>query len=148
MTMTTWQHDIITNFFDVSGISGTRFMIIFLHKWLTRNQKQPWVLPNSWRLGWVKDTKFDTNVSNEMLLNTAKCQGHSFYCFWVIERNSTGGRGGWNYPSPRRLGLDISIWYLTPEIRNYCKKDNLGQKWIGSTSIGNDWSNTGSLKSG
>ena len=35
-----------------------------------------WVFLNIWRLGWVRETYFDTNVSNEMLLNTAKCQGY------------------------------------------------------------------------
>ena len=28
-----------------------------------------------------------------MLLNDAKCQGYSFYCFWVIEGKPTGGGG-------------------------------------------------------
>ena len=51
-----------------------------------------WVLPNIWRLGWVMDTKFGTIVSNRMLLNTAKFQGYSFYRFWVIKGNPTGGR--------------------------------------------------------
>ena len=45
-----------------------------------------WVLPNIWRLESVKNTKFGTNVSNKMLLNTAKIQGYSFYRFWVIKR--------------------------------------------------------------
>ena len=40
------------------------------------------VLPNIWGLGQVRDTKFGTNVSNEKLLNAAKCQGYSFYCFF------------------------------------------------------------------
>ena len=48
-----------------------------------------WVLPNIWRLGQVKDTKFGKSVSNKMLLNTAKCQGYSFYRFWVIKGSST-----------------------------------------------------------
>ena len=42
-----------------------------------------WVLSNIWRLGQVRDTKFGTDVSNEMLLNYAKCQVCSFYRFWV-----------------------------------------------------------------
>ena len=28
-----------------------------------------WILPNIWRLGWVRDTKSGTDVSKEMLLN-------------------------------------------------------------------------------
>ena len=49
-----------------------------------------WVLPNIWGLRQVRDTKFGTNVSNEMLLNAAKCQGYSFYRFWVIKGKPTG----------------------------------------------------------
>ena len=43
------------------------------------------ILPNIWRLGRVRDTKFRMNVSNEMLLNAAKCQSYSFYCVWFIK---------------------------------------------------------------
>ena len=41
--------------------------------------------------GFVRDTKFGTNVSNKMLLNTEKCQGYSLYYFWVIKGKPTGG---------------------------------------------------------
>ena len=41
-----------------------------------------WVLPNISRLGLVSDTKFGSNVSDEMLLNAAKCQGYNYYRFW------------------------------------------------------------------
>ena len=48
---------------------------------MTRNPKigntPIWVLPNIWTLGQGN--------------NTAKCQGCSFYCFWVIEGKPTGG---------------------------------------------------------
>ena len=60
----------------------------FFYKELTRNPEigntRVWVLPNIWRLKQVRDTKFGTNVSNKMLLNAGKCQGYSFYRFWVI----------------------------------------------------------------
>ena len=46
------------------------------------------VLPN---LGRVRETKFDTNVSNRMLLNAAKCQGYSFYRLWVVKGKPTRG---------------------------------------------------------
>ena len=46
------------------------------------------VLPNIWRLGQVRDTKFGTNVSNKILLNAAKQQGYSFYYFWVSKGKS------------------------------------------------------------
>ena len=51
-----------------------------------------WVLPNIWRMGRVKSTKFGMNVFNKILLNAAKCQGCSFYGFWVIKGNPTGGK--------------------------------------------------------
>ena len=60
----------------------------FLYKELTRNQDigntLVWVLPNIWRLGWARDTKFGKNFSNEILQNAAKCQGYSFYRYQVI----------------------------------------------------------------
>ena len=34
-----------------------------------------------WTLRRVMGTKFDLNVSNEMLLNAARWQGYCFYCF-------------------------------------------------------------------
>ena len=49
------------------------------------------VLPNIWRLVWVIDTKFNTNVSNRILENAAKSQGYGFYCFWVIKGKPIGG---------------------------------------------------------
>ena len=81
--------------FHVNIITGSGVMTIFFHKGLTRNPQIRnicvWVLPNIWRLGRVRNTKFDTNISNKMLLNTAKCQGYSFYRFWVIKGKPIGG---------------------------------------------------------
>ena len=37
-----------------------------------------WVLLNIWRLGQDRNTKFGTNLSNKLLLNTAKCQSYSY----------------------------------------------------------------------
>ena len=48
-----------------------------------------WILPNIGRLQKVRDTKFDTIVSNKDLIKDAKCQGYNFYCFWVIKGKST-----------------------------------------------------------
>ena len=59
-----------------------------------------WVFPNIWRLGRVRDIKFNTNVSNKKLTNAAKCQGYNFYCFWVIKGKSTGGK---ITPQPRLI---------------------------------------------
>ena len=73
--------------FHVNIITGSGVMTIFFYKRLTRNPEigntTIWVLPNIWRLGRITDTKFSMNVSNEMLLNAAKCQGYSFYRSWV-----------------------------------------------------------------
>ena len=80
------------NIITVSGV-----MTIFFYKGFTRNpeiENTPvWFLPNIWRLRQVRDTKFATNVSNEMLLNAAKCQAYSFYGFWFIKGNPTGEGG-------------------------------------------------------
>ena len=72
-------------------------MTIYFYEGLTRNPetRNPLVrvLLKIWRLGRVRDTKFGTDVSNEILLNAAKFQGYSFYRFWVIKEKLTGGRG-------------------------------------------------------
>ena len=73
-------------------------MAIFFYKGLTRNPEigytPVWVLCNIWRLGRVRNTKFDTDVSKKMLLNAVKCQGYSFYRFWVNKAKPTeeGGK--------------------------------------------------------
>ena len=46
-------------------------------------------LPNIWKLGQIRNTKFGSNVSNKMLLNAAKWQRYSFYRFWVIKGKPT-----------------------------------------------------------
>ena len=52
-------------------------MTIYFYKGLTENPEigniLVWVLPNIWRLGRVRDTKFGMYVFNEILLNAAKC---------------------------------------------------------------------------
>ena len=75
-------------------VTGPRFMpvqllvlelwqLLFIRDWLEiqKSEKPVLVLPNIWRLGGVKDTKFRKNFSNEQLLNAAKSQGYSFYRF-------------------------------------------------------------------
>ena len=115
--VTIFRHDVNVNFFwrcfvslvkfsywskfHVNIIIGSGIMTIFFYKGLTRNPEigntHVWVLPNIWRLGWVMDTRFGTNVSKRMSLNDEKCQSYSFYRFWVIKRKPTGGI---NLPSP------------------------------------------------
>ena len=71
-------------------------MIIFFYKGLTKNPKigntTIWVLPNMWRLGRVRNTRFGMDPSYEILQNTAKCQGYSFYRFWVVNWKPTGAK--------------------------------------------------------
>ena len=68
--------------FHVKIITASGVMTDLFYKGLTISleiSNTPiWVLLNTWRLGWVKDTKFGTDVSNEMLVNAAKCQSYSF----------------------------------------------------------------------
>ena len=106
-----FRHDVIVNFFwrcfislvnfsywsklHVHIITGSDVMTISFYKRLTRipeiGNTPVWVLPNIWRLGRVRNTKSGMNVSNKMLLNAAKCQGYSFYRFWVIKGKPTEG---------------------------------------------------------
>ena len=68
-------------------------MTISFYKGLTRKPEigntPVCVLPNIWRLGRVRNTKFGMNISNKMLLNAAKCQGYSFYPVSVIKGKPT-----------------------------------------------------------
>ena len=112
-----WGHNLLTwssslNVYDdtlfllKSLITGPSFMPIsslvlelwqfsFIRDWPDiQNLEYPHlILPNIWRLGRIRDTKFGTNISNNMLLNAAKCQCYSMYRFWVIKGKPTGGRG-------------------------------------------------------
>ena len=67
-----------------------------IYHWLNRNPEigniSVGVLQNVWRLGWVRDTQFSTNVSHEVLLNAEKFQAYSFYLFWDIKGKSTGDK--------------------------------------------------------
>ena len=90
--------------FHVNIITGSGVMTISFYKGLTRNPEigntPVWVLPNIWRLGRVRDTKFGMNVSNKKLLNAAKCHGYSFYRSWVTKGKQQGLK-----LLPHRLGL-------------------------------------------
>ena len=90
--------------FYVNTIAGSGVMTTFFYKVLTINPEigntLVWVLHNTWGLGWVRDTKFGSNVSNKMLLNAAKYEGYSFYHFWVIKEKLTGGGRGFKITSP------------------------------------------------
>ena len=88
--------------FYVNIITGSGIMTIFFYKGLTRNpeiRNNPvWVLPYTWRLELVMDTKIGTILSNRILLNAAKFQGYSFYRFWVIKGKPTRGGGKTTLP--------------------------------------------------
>ena len=57
-------------------------MKTYFYMRLTRNSEigntTIWFLPNIWRLGQVRDTKFGTDASNEILINAVKYHGYSF----------------------------------------------------------------------
>ena len=63
--------------FHLNIINSSGVMKIFLDEGLIRNPDigniPVWVSPSIWRVGRFRDSKFGTNVSNEMLLNAAKC---------------------------------------------------------------------------
>ena len=65
--------------FHVNIITGSGVMTSFFYNRLTINSKigntPVQVFRNIWRLGQVRDIKFDANVFNEMFLNDTKCQG-------------------------------------------------------------------------
>ena len=92
--------------FNVSIIAGSWIMKL-VYKRLTRNPKigntPVWVSPNIWWPRQVRCTKFGRNVSNEKLLNAAKCQVCSFYLyrFWVSKGKPIGG--GKNTPNQIRV---------------------------------------------
>ena len=109
--------------FHVNIIIGSGVLTILIHKGLTRNQEigntPVWVLPNTWRLGWVRDSKLGTNVSYEMLLNAAKCQGSSFCRFWV------------NWKQHRMMSKQLSIFSLLqpkPKSLWIIAEENSGEK--------------------
>ena len=82
------------SFMSLSSLVLESWKSSFMRDWPEiGNQKHPClVLPDIWRLDWVRDTKFVTNVTNEMLLSAAKCQGYILYRFWGIKGKATGGK--------------------------------------------------------
>ena len=101
--------------FHVNIITGFWIVTIFICKGLARNLEigniLVRVLPNTWRLGQVMNTKFGMNISNRMLLNAAKYHGYSFYCFWVIKGKPTKGvKLPAPLPPPTRLNTYKHQW--------------------------------------
>ena len=79
--------------FHVTIMNGFGVMTIFNRKrWPEIRYIPVYLLPNIWRLGQVRDTKFCTKISSKKLLNAAKFQGYSFYYLLVIKRKPIGGK--------------------------------------------------------
>ena len=88
--VTIFQNGIMINFFlmlffslaklsywskcPVNIITGSEVMTISIYKGLTRNLEigntPVWFLPNIWRLGWVRNTKFGTSLIR---------------CYWILK---------------------------------------------------------------
>ena len=85
VNMTSSSNLFIVSKFHFNIITGSAVMTIFVQKRLTRNTEigntSPWILPNNWGFGQVRDTRYGTNISNKNFLNAARCQGCSFYRF-------------------------------------------------------------------
>ena len=82
--------------FHVNIITGSGDTTIPFYKGLARNPEirntTIGVLPNIWRLGQVRNTKFGTNVSNKMLLNAAKYRVTAFIISELLKGKPTRGR--------------------------------------------------------
>ena len=95
--------------FRVNISTGSGIMTIFSYKGLTGNPEIGntlfCVFSNIRRLGRGRDTKFGTNVPEEILLNAAKCHGDSLQVTLISE---------WfrKYPPLPRLGLVFLIVFL------------------------------------
>ena len=102
-----------SNFYVVIT-TGSGVMTNFFYKGLTRNPETGntpvWVLPDIWRLVWVGNIKFVTNVSNNILLNAKKCQGYCFCLFLVIKGKPTG-EGGDKIPPPHTHPTPPPPWW-------------------------------------
>ena len=100
LNLPTWR--IVKKFFMLPClVTGPSFMLIsllvlelrqfsFIKTWpeIRKSEIPKSEISGDW--GQVWDTQFGVNVSNEMLLNAPKCQGYTFYRFWV-KGKPTGG---------------------------------------------------------
>ena len=100
------------SFMSISLLVLELWQFTFIRDWpeIQKSKYPVSVFPNMWRLEQVRNTKFSRNVSNKMLLNAAKCQGSSFYRFWVFKGKPAVGV---NSPRPPRLGLNCKIFQKT-----------------------------------
>ena len=122
--------------FHVNIVAGSWVMTIFFCKGFTGNLEigntPVWVLPSIWRLDRVSDTRFGMNVFDKVLQNAAKCQGYSFYYFWVIKGKPTEGVK--LLPPPRLIesGLTTKLLrcFIPEDDTNETGNDNRKRKWM------------------
>ena len=82
----------VLGFMSISSLVLGLWQFSVLRDWpeILKWKIPPFVnFPDIWRLEWVRDSKFSTNVSDEVLLNVAKFPGYSFYSFWLIKGKTT-----------------------------------------------------------
>ena len=92
-----------SSFMSISSLVLKLWQFSYIRGWPEIGNTPVWILANIWRLGQDRDSKFGKNVSNKILRNAAKCQGYSFYHFWVIKEKPIGEI---KLPHPpHRLGL-------------------------------------------
>ena len=114
--------------FHINIITASGVMTNYFYQGLTTNLEigntPVWILPNIWRLGWVRDTKSGTDVSKEMLLN-AENRGvtTSTVPELLREKQQEGGGRVKLPPSSLRLGLTIRNWFRhLRDVYNYLWK--------------------------
>ena len=101
-------------FMSTSSLVLELWQFSFISDWPEIRNTFVWVLPNKWKLGQVRNTKFATNISNKMLLNAAKFQGYSFYCFWVIKGKPIGIFKNYLSVIASKTGL-LRVFYIQRE---------------------------------
>ena len=105
---------------NVNIISGSGVMMNFVHRGCRKSEigKTPvWVLYNIWREEWIRDAKFTINVSNENLLNSAKCLVYSFYHIWVIKGRPAGGQKHTSH----QIGVKVRMVKFNKKTLLHCK---------------------------
>ena len=109
--------------FHVNIITGFGVMTIFFFNGLTIYPEiginTIWVLPNNWRLGQIKNTKFGINFLMKCYWMLQNVRGYNFYRFWVTKVKPTGrakerGAGLGKYPPLIQIKVNslFSTWYL------------------------------------